>query len=460
MKRICSLVLLLLGLGSAPAAEKPNVLFIASDDLNDWIGALGGHPQGRTPNIDRLMKRGVMFRNAHCAAPACNPSRAALMTGLHPTTSGVYLNSNPWRPVLPDAVTLPQHFSRNGYLSGGAGKIYHGRYEDAASWDHYLRKGSDPKPSAKVAKDKHSRAGGVVWGVLDAKDEEMNDYKMVSYCIEQLQKKQDQPFFLACGIYRPHMPWQVPRKYYDMFPIDEIQLPKHKEDDLKDLPPAGVAMARPSGDHANILKTDNWKYAVQGYLASMTFTDAMVGRLMDAFDKSAHAKNTIIVFWTDHGWHLGEKKHWRKFALWEEATRVPLLIAAPGVTKPNQICDRPVSLIDLYPTLIDLCGLPQRSELDGQSLVPLLKNPKREWERPVLTTHGFQNHTLRTDRYRFIQYANGDRELYDHRDDPMEYRNLAKHPRYADRVGQLSKSLPKKNAPEAPREQRKKKKKK
>ena len=218
-------------------------------------------------------------------------------------------------------------------------------------------------------------------------------------------------------------------------------------------------MARPTGDHTNILKTDNWKYAVQGYLASMTFTDAMVGRLLDAFDKSAYTENTIIVFWTDHGWHLGEKKHWRKFALWEEATRVPLLIAAPGVTNPGQVCDRPVSLIDLYPTLIDLCGLPQRSELDGQSLVPLLKNPTLKWDRPVLTTHGFRNHALRTDRYRLIQYANGDREFYDHRDDPMEYRNLAQHPRYADRVAQLAKSLPQKNAPEAPREKRTKKKK-
>ncbi len=252
---------------AADQRDKPNVLFIAVDDLNDWISALGGHPQGATPNIDRLVKRGVLFRNAHCAAPACNPSRAALMTGLHPSGTGVYLNSNPWRPVLPDVVTLPQHFTKHGYRVGGSGKIYHGRYEDDASWQHYLKKGGDPKPTPAVAKDPHSKAGGIVWGALDVTDEKMKDYRMVSYAIDELQKEHDQPFFLACGIFRPHMPWQVPQKYYDMFPLTDIQLPKHRVDDLADIPPAGLKMGRPEGDHATILRTKNWMHAVQAYLA-------------------------------------------------------------------------------------------------------------------------------------------------------------------------------------------------
>jgi iduronate 2-sulfatase len=438
---------------AAIKADRPNVLFIAVDDLNDWIGALGGHPQGTTPNIDRLVKRGVLFRNAHCAAPACNPSRAALMTGLHPSTTGVYLNSNPWRPVLPDVVTLPQHFMKHGYRVGGAGKIYHGRYEDDASWQHYLKKGGDPKPTPEVARDPHSKAGGIVWGRLDqAEDEDMNDYKMVSYVIDELNKDHDQPFFLACGIFRPHMPWQVPSKYYDQFPLSDIQLPEHRADDLKDIPPAGIKMGRPEGDHATILRTDNWKHAVQAYLASMAFTDAMIGRLMDAFDRSAHRDNTIVVFWTDHGWHLGEKEHWRKFALWEEATRVPMAMIVPGLTRPGQICDRPVGLIDIYPTLIELCGLRKKPELFGRSLKPLLADSASVWPHPVLTTHGRKNHALRDDRYRFIQYANGDQELYDHRTDPMEYRNLATTPEARDIIERLSRFLPREDASEAPSE--------
>lgn len=456
MQRLLLAICLLLNVAETMAAAKskrPNVLFIAVDDLNDWISVLGGHPQGATPNIDRLVKRGVLFRNAHCAAPACNPSRTALMTGLHPSSTGVYLNSNPWRPVLPDVVTLPQHFTAHGYRVGGSGKIYHGGYEDPASWQHYLNKGGDPKPTPAVANDPHSKAGGIIWGRLDGvADEKMNDYKMVSYAIDELKKEHDKPFFLACGIYRPHMPWQVPGKYYNMFPISDIQLPEHRADDLKDIPPAGLKMGKPEGDHATITRTDNWKHAVQAYLASMAFTDAMLGRLLDGFDESAYRDNTIIVFWTDHGWHLGEKEHWRKFSLWEEATRVPMAMIVPGLTRAGQVCDRPVGLIDIYPTLIELCGLKPKPELFGRSLAPLLKHPGAEWPHPALTTHGRLNHALRDDRYRFIRYANGDQELYDHQSDPMEYTNLATTEAGRKVISRLSEWLPKTDVPEAPSE--------
>lgn len=440
------------GLKAADPSDRPNVLFVAVDDLNDWIGVLGGHPQSRTPNIDKLTKRGVLFTRAYCAAPACNPSRVALMTGIRPSTSGVYVNPQPWRPAMPDAVTLSQHFMKHGYNAYGAGKIFHGRYKDPQSWNEYFDRPGDPKPSAKVREDPHSRAGGIVFGKLDAEDGEMGDHQVVSWVIEKLEQKHEKPFFLACGIFRPHMPWQVPQKYYDQYPLDSIQLPEVPEDDLLDLPSAGRRMARPEGDHATILKTGNWKHAVQAYLASIAFTDAQIGRLLEAFDRSHHRDNTVVVFWTDHGWHLGEKKHWRKFALWEEATRTPMAMVVPGLTKRGQRCDRTVNLLDIYPTLADVCGLPARPELEGVSLKPLLKDPAAKWERPSLTTHGRMNHALRSEEFRYIRYADGSEELYDHRQDPMEWKNLADDPAHGSVKDKLAKWLPEKNVAEAPRD--------
>ncbi|MGH7200647.1 MAG: sulfatase [Planctomycetaceae bacterium] len=440
------------GFNSVEAADRPNVLFIAVDDLNDWIGCLGGNPQCKTPNIDRLAARGVLFTRSYCAAPACNPSRAALMTGIRPSTSGVYLNPQPWRPAMPDVVTLPQHFMKHGYEALGSGKIYHGRYDEDASWNDYLRKGEkggDPDPSQEVLKDPHSRAGGIVWGVLDVPDKAMNDYHMVNYAIEHLEAEHDKPFFLACGLFKPHMPWQVPRKYYEMYPLDEITLPKVLDTDLEDVPQAGVKMARPQGDHATILKTDNWKYAVQAYLASIAFADAQVGRLLDALDAGPHKDDTIVILWGDHGWHLGEKHHWRKFTLWEEATRAPLMITAPGVTKPESVCERTVDFLSIYPTLCELCDLPVPEHCEGPSVAGLLKNPQAEWDRPALTTHGRNNHAVRSERYRYIRYEDGSEELYDHQSDPMEWTNLADDPRHASVKEQLAAHLPKHNAPNA-----------
>lgn len=431
------------------AADRPNVLFIAVDDLNDWIGCLGGYPGCKTPNIDRLAARGLLFKRSYCAAPACNPSRAALMTGIRPSTSGVYINPQPWRPAMPDAVTLPQYFSKHGYESGGSGKIFHGRYEDDASWDHYLRKGGDPKPTPEVLKDPRSRSGGIVFGKLNVRDRDMNDYAMVNYARDYLSKKHDKPFFLACGIFRPHMPWQVPQKYYDMYPLDKIVLPNVPSNDLSDIPTAGVRMAKPTGDHGTMLKTGNWKHAVQAYLASITFADGQVGRLLDALDNSAHAKNTIVILWGDHGWHLGEKHHWRKFSLWEEATRAPLMITAPGVTTPGSVCERTIDFMNIYPTLTELCGLPLFDQLDGKSMVSLLKNPKAEWNRPALTSHGRNNHALRSERWRYIRYADGSEELYDHENDPMEWKNLASHAEYDGVKKSLTKWFPTVNAKDA-----------
>ncbi|CAN5911892.1 sulfatase [soil metagenome] len=437
-----------------PATTPKNVLFIAIDDLNDWTGFLGGHPQAKTPNLDRLAAQGVVFERAYCSAPACNPSRASLLTGLHPTSTGVYLNSQPWRPVLPEAVTLPQYFQAAGYDVRGGGKIFHGRYLDPDSWDEWfpLASATRPEPDDRPVNG-IANTGHFDWGPLDVPDAEMPDAKVVSWAIDRLNKSEgDKPFFLAVGLYRPHLPWYVPRPYFDQHPVSEVTLPEVLDNDLEDLPPAGIAMAKPNGDHRKVIEARQWEKAVQGYLASIAFADAQIGRLLDALEASPHAGETVIVLWGDHGWHLGEKQHWRKFALWEEATRVPLVVNVPGVTQPGGRSQRTVTLLDLYPTLIELAGLPPKQDLEGKSFVPLLRDPGAAWDRPAVTTHGRGNHAVRSERWRFIRYANGDEELYDHEADPQEWKNLADDPRYSSVKQELAGWLPKREAPNAPRE--------
>jgi arylsulfatase A-like enzyme len=439
---------------SGQGRRRPNVLFIAIDDLNDWIGCLGGHPDVRTPNLDRLGQRGVLFTNAHCSAPACNPSRASLMTGIRPSTSGVYHNPDPWRqsPVLKNAVTIPQHFMAHGYRAVGGGKIYHGAFPDPPSWQEYFpdqkkNKPEDPMPKGRPLNGIPNTAH-FDWGPVEAGDEDMGDWKVASWAIGELKRKHDKPFFLGCGFFRPHLPWYVPKKYFDMYPAEKVTLPNVKEDDLDDVPPMGRRMAKPEGDHRKVIEHNQWRKAVQGYLASITFVDTCVGRVLNAFDQSDYRDNTVIVLWSDHGWHLGEKLHWRKFALWEEATHNVLMMVAPGVTRPGQRCSRPVTMLDIYPTLIELCGLEKKPELRGRSLVPLLRDSGTEWERPALTTHGKDNHSLRTERWRYIRYSDGTEELYDHSNDDLEWTNLAGQAQYASVKQQLARWLPKENAPE------------
>lgn len=442
--------------------DKPNVLFIAIDDLNDWIGALGGHPQAKTPNLDRLASRGVLFEKAYCAVPACNPSRTALMTGIPAHQSGVYLNAQPWRPVLPNAVTIPQHFRAHGYWAGGSGKIYHGRFPDPPSWDEYFpskeqQKPDDPRPAKRPANG-IPKTTNFDWGPVTEGDDAMGDSQVANWISQQLARDFDKPFFLAFGLYRPHLPWYVPKKYFDAFPLDEIELPSIRDDDLDDVPAAGRKMARPQRDHASVTKHDQYRQAVQAYLASGYFADTQLGKVLDALQSSAYADNTVVVLWTDHGWHLGEKHHWRKFALWEEALRTPMMWVVPkgtpglesGTTAGGR-CPRPVSHTDIYPTLIELCGLSEKPELPGTSLTPLLAEPTAAWNRPAVSTYGRKNHSVRTERWRFIQYADGSEELYDHQNDPMEWTNLANRPEHRDLIARLRRWLPVHNAPDAPK---------
>jgi len=451
--------LLLLSFFAVNIWAGPNVLFIAVDDLRDWVGHLGGHPNAKTPNIDRLAKRGVSFTRAYCSAPLCNPSRISLLTGVAPSKSGVYGNGEKLRQKLPDAVTLMQHFRASGYSVRGAGKIFHGTSAyDMDSWDIFFKSSGSKKH--RVKRDSSlPKSAWVPWGALACSDDEMLDGINAKWIITELKKPQEKPFFLAYGLTKPHLTWSVPQKYFDLHPLEGIKLPPTKKGDLDDLPAFGKKLARevydpsgerdfavkPNGDHANVIANNQWLKAVQAYLATISFADAQIGRVLDALDRSGHADNTIVVLWGDHGWHLGEKDHWRKHALWDVSTRTPLIFSTPRGVAKDKLCQRPVSLIDIYPTLIDLCGLPKRRGLDGQSLKSLLENPERKWDRPVVITYGLNNHAVQTERWRYIRYCDGGQELYDHDHDPNEWTNLASIPKYSPQKTKLAKWLPSTN---------------
>ena len=440
---------------------KYNVLFLAVDDLNDWVGCLGGHPQAQTPNIDRLAKEGVLFEQAYCAAPLCNRSRTAVLTGLRPTTTGIYGNRAWFRdhPKYKNWVTIPQYFRKHGYIAWTGGKIYHqahGKFSDPIAWDkQYSTKTGTPKPPPKKRylhgmKDKFTNpivARLNDWAPIDQGDEDTNDWKTADLAAQFLGREHDRPFFLACGIYRPHLSWYAPRKYFDMHPLDKIKLPVCKADDLDDVPKMGRRMA---GTTFNIIKAHGqWKKAVQGYLASCSFADACVGRVLNALRKSAHRDNTIVVLWGDHGYHIGEKNHFSKSALWDETSRTPLIIFAPGVSKPGR-CKRTVSLVDLYPTLIELCGLTRRDDLDGRSIAPLVRDPNKQWPYPAIISHcpfwHGANHAIHSERYHYIRYRDGGEELYDNIADPNGWRNLADDPKHANAKAKLKEWLPKVSA--------------
>ena len=424
--------------------DQPNVLFIAIDDLNDWSSVLGGHPQAITPNLERLAARSVNFTNAYTAAACCNPSRTALMTGLPPYRTGIYENWVPWREYIPEAVTIPQYFTKQGYWSAGAGKIFHNSFPDPQSWEDYFPSKTrhfppyilpDERPANMPYYEDMYKAFD--WWGHDRPDEETGDFKSVQWVGEALQHPRNQSFFLACGLYRPHLPWFVPKKYFDMFPLDSIQLPEIREDDLDDLPDAALALIERQKVkyHDRVIAHDKWKEAVRAYLASITYADAMLGRLLDYLDSSPHADNTVIVLWSDHGWQLGEKTHWRKYALWENIANVHFMVSAPkgspGLlrgSKNGSNCRRAVSLQDIYPTLLDICGLPSRPDIGGNSLVPLLRNPETKWDHGAVTFVFTGDLSVSWENWRYISYQDGGEELYDLNKDPHEWNNLATDP--------------------------------
>ena len=428
---------------------RPNVLFLISDDMNCFPGAFGGHPDARTPNIDRLCARGVTFERGYCPSPLCNPSRAAVMSGLMPARTGVYGNRQRMRdcPVTADCVTLTQHFMQHGYLSAAAGKIYHMRYPDPASWDEWDRNSWGAGPDED---DIYKTVDNVWWGPIDSPEEQTGEHKVADYGIAQLQRAHDRPFFLSLGFMKPHVPWYAPRRFFEMYPPDKIALPLVNENDLDDVPPIPAHWARQKT--FNTIRNDGkWPEAVAAYLACISYVDYELGRVLDTLDASPYADNTIVVFWGDHGFHLGPKLHWHKTTLWEEACRAPMTIAAPGISAVGGRCPHPVGFIDFYPTLADLAGLPMPQGLDGVSLRPLLTKPNGPWDRPAVTDYKKGNRSVRSRRWRYTRYSDGTEELYNHAADPLEWRNLAGESAHADVKADLGRYIPATFADEAPR---------
>ena len=445
--------------------SRPNVLFIAIDDLNDWVGCLDGHPQAITPNLDRLAARGTLFTNAHCQAPICGPSRASLLTGRYPHSTGVY--QQPTKRLNQDAENfdghlLPQVFAEHGYRTLGAGKITHGFDHDRA-FDVYGPKGSaGPKPAKGHRFHYHLpdvpwSGTQTDWGAFPDRDEEMPDHRVASWAEEQLRASQEEPFFLAVGFTRPHVPFYVPEPWFADFPLDEIVLPEVLDGDQDDVPAIGRAIHEvpkyPKLDWLQANDAEQFRRCVQAYLACTAFVDHQVGRVLDALEAGPHAEDTIIVLFSDHGYHLGEKDRVSKQSLWEESTRVPLVIVRPQ-SEANEgdakVVDRNVGLIDLFPTLLELSHLPARETNQGLSLVKLMENPETEWRRATLTTYSRGSHALRSDRYRYIRYEDGSEELYDHDRDPNEWTNLADRKETAPIRQALGQLIPREESPYHP----------
>lgn len=433
--------------------EKPNVLFIAIDDLNDWVGCLDGHPQVKTPNIDRLAARGVLFTNAHVQSPICNPSRTSILTGLRPSTTGVY-GLSPWiRDVdsLKNLVTLPQYFSQNGYTNYSTGKIYHGGYgrRDTDKEFDVLGPGTNivPVPDKKIIGE---TPGGnhklMDWGTFPHQDSDKGDYEVANWAVEVLDKKPEHPFFLSVGFFLPHVPLYVTEEWFDMYPYETLEMPPMLENDRDDTPRFSWYnhWDLPEPRLKWLKEAEQWQPLVRSYLAAISFVDSQVGRVVDALDENGLSENTIIVLWSDHGYHLGEKQISGKNTMWDRSTRVPFLMSGPGISE-KATYNTPVELLDIYPTLNALCGLPEKEELEGQSLVPILKNTDTERTRPAITTNNYNNHGIRTEKWRYIRYANGSEELYDMEGDPNEWHNLAGDSKYDSVISELAQWIPEKN---------------
>jgi arylsulfatase A-like enzyme len=410
----------------APEPEKHNVVMIIVDDLNDYVGAMGGHPDTKTPNMDRLAAEGLMFMNAHATAALCGPSRASVMTGLRPSTSGIYGQLSDKDIKKASAATenitfMSEYFSQHGYKTMGIGKIFHNGAPEGSFQEYGGRiKGFGPHPENEFVWD--SDRTNTDWGVYPEHDEDMIDYKSAMWAKDKLEQEHEKPFFLAVGFIRPHAPWYAPQKWFDMHPADQLTMPPYLAGDLDDVPQISRDLHEvpmmPTTEWA--IETGEWPNIVQGYLASVSFVDHYIGEVLKALENSAYADNTTVVLWGDHGYHIGEKNRFAKHSLWEETSRVPLMIKTPGGVR-GKVANTPVSLLDLYPTLVDLAGLPAYAANEGASLKPLLDGSSEDSGRVAITSYGYNNHAIRNDRYRYIRFDDGSEELYDHQDDPNEW---------------------------------------
>lgn len=448
--------------------NKPNVIFFAMDDLNDWVTPLG-YNQAKTPNMDRLAKEGVVFTYAHAPGVFSAPSRAAIMTGMFASTTGCY-EEDPFLFDHPDLVTLQMSFKNGGYNTYGAGKIYHHRsgFLDLRGWDKYFSRSQEeidmgwemnsyymadaPRPVPFPYSPhyiKYGKGDGsalhLEWGpIANEKEDDMVDAIRTNWACDILKQKHDKPFFLALGLYSPHYPNYAPKKYFDMYNRDSIQLPPYKADDLEDLPERiRKNMTNRSKQHKELEELGALKDAVHGYLAATSFADAMLGRVLDALDSSPYKDNTIIVFWSDQGFHHGEKMHWGKHTLWERTSHVPFIWAGEGIPK-NKKVNTSVSLIDMYPTFVELCDLPEVKSLEGVSLVSALKKPSRAEDRTVfLPSNERGSYAIINKNWRYIHYYDGGEELYNVKEDPDEWYNLAGEEKYQQIMQDMQKSAPK-----------------
>lgn len=475
-------------------STKPNVLFISVDDLNDWEGVLLGNSQAITPHMDKLFSEGVLFTNAHASQPVCTASRNSILSGIHPSSSGWYGSTKDMRKnydsVMKNHMMLPEFFKANGYNTYAVGKVFHSGESDFPDktddfwteyaphfWNnmepHIKENGYGyrgmmfypfPKNGGQLVelygKDsineyyrETNRFYSLCGGPLEDEDipkEGMYDEQIANWAINKLNQKQDKPFFLSVGFIRPHVPYTAPKKYFDLYPIENIKVPEIPDDEFKDIPMMGKAIAygyTPKGGWSDVSsKKEILPELVQSYLACVSFVDEQIGKVIEALEKSSHGKNTIVVLWSDHGQHLGEKKHFRKQALWEEATHVPIYFKVPNNQKNGQWSNQGVSLLDIYPTLTELCNLPKVPQLEGETLVPLIDAPDKKLNRSILTTWKYKNHAVRSNDWRYISYRDGSEELYNHKRDPGEHINLAKNPDYAEVIAEHKKWLPKQDA--------------
>ncbi len=450
MKALFTISFLLLGTLGVAEERPPNVLFIAVDDLNDWVAAFDGHPKAKTPHLEDFADSGaVVFQNAHCPGPVCGPSRSALLSGFWPSTSGIYGNSHNMldSELVQAHATLPEYFAKHGYHSLSKGKIYHAHHSkngtDKGQWAfeewHQNESGSGVDRTKVTSRDKnlidgkpgppsqYSTGSGseFAWGPTRGQKEETSDYKTAQWAAEQLQAEHGKPFFLAVGLSKPHLPFYSPQEFFDLYDPDEFGANEIREDDLDDiLKPDGTPKFRPTPDYLWLKENGLIDEVARAYMAACSYADACLGVIFDALAQSPHYDNTIVVVWGDHGWHLGEKLRYRKGSGWSESTRVPLMVRLPGMSE-RQDSPRPVNLQDLYPTLIELCGLPEKPKIDGRSFAPLLDDPQQSWDFPALTIMGEGNASVVDERWRYIRYVDGVEEVYDLSTDPMEWSNLA-----------------------------------
>ncbi|WP_421897651.1 sulfatase [Marinoscillum sp.] len=442
--------------------EKYNVLFIGIDDLNNYVTLLNNYPGIKTPNLDRLAKRSVTFTKAYCPAPVCNPSRIAVLTGKSPANTGLYqlLDAFQSSREAVNSTLLPELFKNNDYTTMWSGKIFHTGGDHArtrpdkerleAMWDDMrgCDGGYGPMPTVDNLTDTAKKPGWFNYQVWQGPDTDFPDVINCNYSIERLERNYQSPFFMALGLYRPHNPWTVPERFFGLYPEDEIVLPKVDENDLDDLSELGKEWAH-HPVQLNLLKdSGKWKDFVRAYLAAISFMDFNIGRVLDALEKSDHYENTIVVLWSDNGFHMGEKHHLAKQALWEQTSQVLLMLSVPGMTENGGMRNQPVNLLDIYPTLVELCGLEKpKQTLDGESLVSMTQDPQFKREEPSITYYKHGSISVRTTDYRYIRYYDGTEELYDEVNDPLELKNLAYEEPYQEVIDAISRWIPSKVAP-------------